>query len=185
MPSVSAPFGLRPSFHPSGEIRPTSGSIASGYSSNIFLYAPVAYLDGTITLAAAAARAVGTFLGVQWTDTQGRRNFSNKWPASTVGTEIVCWFTTDQAIVYSIQSAAAITESDIGEQADWSTNDTNAGNTTTGLSNVTIGTPSASGNNGLRIVGLTASPDNAWGDTYTIVNVTISEHQNTADIAAY
>lgn len=185
MPTVNAPYGLRPAYHLSGNIQPATGSIASGYSSNIFMYAPVAYNNGVIELAAAGSRAVGTFLGVQWTDTRGRRQFSNYWPASTVGTQIVCWFTTDQLIVYSIQSAAAINEDDIGEQADWSTNDTNAGNTTTGLSNVTIGTPAASGNAGLRIIGLTASPDNAWGDTYTVVNVQISEHQNVADIAAY
>lgn len=185
MSTVNAPFGLRPSFHPSGEIRPTQASVATGYTSNIFMYSPVRYVDGKVELAPAATHAVGTFLGVQYTDVNGRRNFSNKWPASTTATEIVCWITTDQAIVYTIQSTAAINEDDIGEQADWSTNDTTAGNTITGLSTVTIGTPANSGNNGLRILGLTASPDNAWGDTYTVVNVNISEHQNTADVAAY
>jgi len=185
MSSVNAPFGLKPSYHPSGEIRPITGSIATGYTSNIFLYSPVAYNNGVIELAAAGSRAIGTFLGVQWTDTRGRRQFSNYWPASTSGTEIVCWLTSDQATVYQIQSTAAINEDDIGEQADWSTNNTSSGNTTTGLSSVTIGTPAASGNAGLRIIGLTANPDNAWGDTYTVVNVQISEHQNTADVAAY
>lgn len=185
MSSVNAPMGLVPVYHPSGEIRPITGSITSGYSSNIFLYSPVQYSDGIVQLAAAGARAIGTFLGVQYTDVNGRRQFSNKWPASVTGTEIVCWLTSDQQTVYKIQSTAAITESDIGEQADWSTNDTTAGNTTTGLSSVTIGTPANSGNAGLRVIGLTASPDNAWGDTYTWVNVQISEHQNTADVAAY
>lgn len=185
MASVNAPFGLKPSYHPSGEIRPITGTITSGYSSNIFLYSPVAYNNGVIELAAAGSRAIGTFLGVQYTDVNGRRNFSNKWPASTSATDIVCWFTSDQLTVYQIQSTAAINEDDIGEQADWSTNNTSSGNTTTGLSSVTIGTPAASGNAGLRIIGLTATPDNAWGDTYTIVNVQISEHQNTADVAAY
>jgi hypothetical protein len=185
MSSVNAPMGLVPVYHPSGEIRPITGSIASGYSSNIFQYSPVAYNNGVIELAAAGSRAIGTFMGVQYTDTNGRRQFSNKWPASTVATSIVCWFTSDQATVYKIQSTAALAEDDIGEQADWSTNNTSSGNTTTGLSSVTIGTPAAAGNAGLRIIGLTASPDNAWGDTYTWVNVQISEHQNTADVAAY
>src|SRR3954470_18090637 len=185
MSSVNAPMGLVPVYHPSGEIRPISGSIATGYTSNIFENSPVAYNNGVIELAAAGGRAIGSFIGVQYTDVNGRRNFSNKWPASTTATEIVCWFTSDQQTVYKIQSTAAIAEDDIGEQADWSANTTSSGNTTTGLSNVTIGTPSASGNNGLRIIGLTSSPDNAWGDTYTWVNVQISEHQNTADVAAY
>lgn len=185
MSSVNAPFGLRPLYHPSGEIRPDTGTILNGYTANIFLYSPVQYSDGNIQLAAAASRAIGTFLGVQWTDTRGKRQFSNYWPANTLGTEIVCWITTDPVIVYTIQGTGSITQSDIGEQADWSTNDTTAGNSTTGLSSVTLGTPSASGNNGLRVIGLTANPDNAWGDSFTVVNVQISEHQNVADIAAY
>jgi hypothetical protein len=178
-------MGLVPVFHPSGQIIPITGTVLNGYTSNIFQYAPVQYNDGNVQLAAAAARAIGTFMGVQWTDTRGRRQFSNYWPASTTGTDIVCWLTSDPVTVYKIQSTAAIAESDIGEQADWSTNDTTAGNTVTGLSSVTIGTPAASANNGLRIIGLTASPDNAWGDTFTWVNVQISEHQNVADIASY
>lgn len=185
MSTVNAPMGLVPLYHPSGEIRPTQGTILNGYTSNIFQYAPVQYSAGNVQLAAAADRAIGTFLGVQWTDTRGRRQFSNYWPASTTGTDIQAWFTTDAAIVYKIQSTAAINEDDIGEQADWSTNDTTAGNTTTGLSSVTIGTPASGVSNGLRIIGLTASPDNAWGDTYTWVNVQISEHQNVADIVGY
>lgn len=185
MSSVNAPMGLVPVYHPSGEIRPIVGSIATGYTSNIFENSPVAYNNGVIELAAAGSRAIGSFIGVQYTDVNGRRNFSNKWPASTTATEIVCWFTSDQQTVYKIQSTAAILEDDIGEQADWSANTTSSGNTTTGLSSVTIGVPAATGNAGLRIIGLTSSPDNAWGDTYTWVNVQISEHQNTADVAAY
>jgi hypothetical protein len=185
MSSVNAPFGLRPAFHPSGEVRPTAASIASGYTSNIFQQSPVAYNDGKVELAAAAARAVGTFQGCQYTDTNGRRNYSNKWPASTVATDIVCFITADPYITYEIQAAGSITESDIGEQADWSTNNTSSGNTTTGLSSVTLGTPAASANNGLRIVGITKGPDNDWGDAFTIVQVQISEHQNVADIASY
>lgn len=185
MSSVNAPFGLRPSFHPSGEIRPVDATIASAYANNIFQYSPVAYSAGDVTLAAAGARAIGTFMGVQYTPSSGRRQFSNMWPASQVATQILCFITTDQQIVYDIQGAGSITEDMIGDQADWSTNDTNAGNTTTGLSNVTIGTPSNSGNAGLRVIGLTQTPDNDWGDAFTVVQVQISEHQNVADQAAY
>lgn len=184
MSSVNAPFGLKPVYHPSGNVIPITGSIASGYSSNIFMWSPVAYNNGVIELAAAGSAAIGAFSGVQWTDTRGRRQFSNYWPASTVGTDIVCWFTSDPATVYEIQSTAAINEDDIGEQADWSTNNTSSGNTTTGLSTVTIGTPAVT-TAGLQVIGLTASPTNAWGDTYTIVLVRINEHQNQSATAGY
>ena len=35
------------------------------------------------------------------------------------------------------------------------------------------------------VIGLTPGPNNAWGDTYVIVQVQISEHQNVADVADY
>jgi hypothetical protein len=184
MSSTSAPFGLKPIYHPSGSVIPITGSIASGYSSNIFEYSPVAYNDGVIELAAAGSPAIGAFSGVQWTDTRGKRQFSSYWPASTTATEIVCWFTSDPATVYAIQGAGSIAESDIGEQADWSTNNTNSGNTTTGLSSVTLATPAVT-TAGLQIVGITKGPDNDWGDTYTVVNVRINEHQNQATTAGY
>jgi hypothetical protein len=184
MSSTSAPFGLKPVYHPSGTVIPVSGSIASGYSSNIFQYSPVAYLDGVITLAAAGSPAIGSFSGVQWTDTRGKRQFSNYWIASTVGTEIVCWFTSDPATIYEIQGVGSITESDIGEEADWSTNDTNAGNTTTGLSNVTIAAPAVT-TAGLQVIGISLAPDNAWGDAFTVVRVRINEHQNQSATAGY
>lgn len=185
MSSTSAPFGLKPVFHPSGEIRPITGTITSGYSSNIFQYSPVAYVaDGSIALAAAGALAIGSFMGVQYTDTNGRRNFSNKWPASTTATQIVCWFTSDPATIYEIQGAGSIVQADLGEEADWSTNDTNAGNTTTGLSNVTIGTPTTA-QAGLQVVGISVGPDNDWGDAFTVVRVRINEHQNQAAVAGY
>lgn len=187
MSTTSAPFGLRPSYHPSGEVRPRAATIASAYANNIFLYSPVAYADGVITLAAAGARAIGCFMGCAYTPTDGRRRYSNSWPAATVATEIVCWITDDPTIIYEIQAGGSIAQEMVGEQADWSTNDTSAGNTITGLSNVTLNTATLtdSGNAGLRIVGISVGPDNAFGDAFTVVQVQISEHQNVADRVAY
>lgn len=187
MSTTSAPFGLRPSYHPSGEVRPRTATITSGYSNNIFMYAPVAYNDGVIELAAAGSRAIGCFMGCAYTPTDGRRRYGNMWPASTVATDIVCWITDDPTIIYEIQAGGSIAQTDIGEQADWSTNNTSSGNTTTGLSNVTLNTATLtnSGNAGLRIVGISVGPDNAFGDSFTVVQVMVSEHQNIADRIAY
>ena len=185
MSTTSAPFGLKPSYHPSGEIRPLTTTISVDYTTNIYLYSPVKLVAGQLNLAAAAERAVGTFLGVQYTDVNGRRVFANKWVAQAGATEIVAWYTADPLIVYQIQAAGPIAEDDIGEQADWSANTTTSGNLTTGLSSVTLGTPASGTNNGLRIIGITKGPDNDWGDLFTVVNVQISEHQNVADIVGY
>lgn len=47
MSSTSAAFGLRPAFHPSGIVRPTAMTIASGYAANILQFQPV-LIDGTV-----------------------------------------------------------------------------------------------------------------------------------------
>jgi hypothetical protein len=187
MPSTSAAFGLRPVFHPSGIIRPTAMTIESGYGSNILQFQPV-YIgaSGTIEAAAATEAAiVGTFMGVELTDTDGRRRVSNKWTASTSATDIVAYVTTDPAIVYEIQANSSLVITDIGAQADFAS--VTAGSTTTGLSAAMLDAAqkTTSGNEILRIVNLGTEIDNAWGDAYTIVQVQISQHQFVADKAAF
>lgn len=188
MSSVASPFGLRPAYHPSGYVRNEAGTITSAYGANIFSGSPVAIVaDGSIQLAAAAARATGTFLGVEWTDTDGRRRVSNKWTTGTIGTAIVAYYTRDQNIIYVIQSSATLAQADVGSQANWTTNNTSSGNTTTGLSTVALdqATLTNSGNAGLRILGLSLDPDNAWGDTYVNVYVQIAQHLDVASQVAY
>ena len=187
MPSTSAAFGLRPVFHPSGIIRPTAMTIESGYNANILQFQPVKIgASGTIEAAAATEAAiVGTFMGVEFTDTDGRRRVSNKWTASTSATDIVAYVTTDPAIVYEIQANSSLVITDIGAQADFAS--VTAGSTTTGLSAAMLDAAqkTTSGNEILRIVNLGTEIDNAWGDAYTIVQVQISEHQFVADKAAF
>ncbi len=186
MPSTASPFGLRPSYHPSGVIRQEAGTITTGYGTAIYQYAPIRIItDGSIALAAANATALGTFLGVEYTDSNGRRVLTNRWTANLAATEIVAYHTRDQNIVYAIQSSAAVSQSDMGSQANWGT--ATAGNATTGLSEVVFNASGIADNAqlGLRIVGLGKEPDNAWGDTYTNLLVQIAEHQDVALISAY
>ena len=77
MSSTSAPFGLRPAYHPSGILRPEVSTIATGYASNIFQFQPIKIVAaGGIEAAAAGDRFCGVFMGVEWTDSDGRRRFS-------------------------------------------------------------------------------------------------------------
>jgi hypothetical protein len=186
MSTVSQPFGLRPAFSPSGTLRPTAYSILTGYAANILQNQPVKIgTNGTIQAAAIGDRFIGTFQGVEFTDTDGRRRVSNKWTASLAATEIVAYVTLDPSIVYEIQANGSIIVTDIGKQADFTV--ITAGSTTTGLSAMMLDTATLtdSGNASLRIIGLSPAPDNDFGDSFTIVQVQISEHQNVADRAAY
>jgi hypothetical protein len=161
--------------------------VASGLNSNIFQYSPVQYVaaSGTIALAAAASRAIGTFMGVEFTPSDGRRRYSNMWPANQVATDIVAYITRDIYITYEIQGNGPVLQDDIGECGNWTLNDTTAGNTTTGLSNVALATPTAAAAAGLQVLGLMPYVDNAWGDAFTIVEVRILQHQLVADSVAF
>ncbi|MEY4377412.1 MAG: hypothetical protein RJB26_1962 [Pseudomonadota bacterium] len=186
MSTVSQPFGLRPSYSPSGVVRPTAYTILTGYASNILQNQPVKIgTDGTVQAAAIGDRFIGTFQGVEFTDSDGRRRVSNKWTASQAGTDIVAYVTLDPSIVYEIQANGSLAVTDIGSQADFTT--ITAGSTVTGLSALMLDTATltTSGNASLRIIDLAPGPDNAFGDNYTIVQVQIAEHQNVADRAAY
>ncbi len=187
--TVNAPFGLRPAYSPSGVIRPTAFTIASGYAANIFQNQPVRIApatsggetEGTIVASAVGAPFIGAFQGVEFTDSDGRRRVSNKWTASQVGTDVVAYVTLDPTIVYEVQSNAALAVADIGKQYDLTAI---AGNTTTGLSSQALDVASSAANASVRLIGITPGPDNNWGDTYVIAQVQISEHQFVADKAA-
>ena len=184
MSSTSAPFGLRAVYSPSGVVRPQAMTILSTYAANILQNQPVKIgTNGTIEAAAIGDRFIGTFGGVEFTDTDGRRRVSNKWTTGTVGTDIIAYVTLDPSMVYEIQSNAALNVDDIGEQFDFTT--ITAGNATTGLSQLMLDVASTAVNASFRLIGITPGPDNNWGDTYVIAQVQISEHQNVADRAAY
>jgi hypothetical protein len=199
MSATNAPFGLRPAFHPSGLDRAqalangiqavsTSGINNVGYATTILKGQPVKYDPaGYIVVAAAGDAFVGAFAGVEWTDTTGRRRVSNYWPAneSFQTGSVVAYFYNDPNIVYEIQTNATIAQTGLNSQYDFA--DITAGSTTTGLSQARLGvsTGTTSAVAQLRVVDIAPYPDNAWGDPFVIVRVTISEHQNVANINAY
>jgi len=189
MSATNAPFGLRPAFHPSGldRAQALANGIASAYNTDILKGQPVKLdSNGNIIVAAAGDSFQGAFAGVEWTDTTGRRRVSNYWPANTAYQtgSCVAYFYNDPLIVYEIQAAGSLAQTAIGDQADLS--NTTAGSTTTGLSQCTLSTTLAGAGNTaqMRIVDLAPYPDNAWGDAYTVVRVTVNKSQYQATVVA-
>jgi hypothetical protein len=184
MSSTSAPFGLRPAFHPSGldRAQALANGITSGYASNILKGQPVQYSAGAGVIIIATVGAIwsGAFAGVEWTDTTGRRRISNYWPAQTAfqAGSCVAYFYNDQNIVYEIQSDATIAQTSLGNEYNFS--NIAAGSATTGLSQCTLGVSTAVGNGNpgdMRVVDIAPYVDNAWGDAYVIVRVVNSRSQ--------
>jgi hypothetical protein len=194
MSATSAPFGLRPAFHPSGldRAQALAGGITSGYGTAILKGQAVQYspnagvilpvLDTTTN----SGLVSGAFAGVEWTDTTGRRRVSNYWPASTtyIAGSCIAYFYNDQQIVYEIQTDATMAQTAIGNEANLS--NFTAGSTTTGLSQMTLSASLVgSGSTGqFRIVDIAPYADNAWGDPYVIVRVQVSNPQFVAAKAA-
>ena len=184
MSATSAPFGLRPAFHPSGldRAQALAGGIPSGYSSDILKGQPVLYVagSGVIEPVNATGDAVsGAFAGVEFTDTTGRRRVSNYWPANTAYQtgSCVAYFYNDPNIVYEIQADGSVAQTSIGLDANFS--NFAAGSNVTGLSQATLNASVLStGVQGqVQILDIAPYPDNNWGDAYTIVRVQVARRQ--------
>jgi len=180
----------------------TTGSVYSapyslGSGEAFYQYQPVGLnASGQLTIAAPAAATspvYGVFDGVEFTDSQGRRSVA-KWASKLTldaSSDIVFWVWTDPAVVYEAQVNGSVTTAGIGEQFNFETaaglaptDGTAIGNGGAGFSTCALNdTPVASGAQGqVRVVGLgreVAYPPgetNAWGDTYTIVQVQIANN---------
>jgi len=179
MTTTSAPFGAKAVFHPSGTIRtetffPTAINASACYKGDL-----VKLTGGTDVVAIAAANdaAIGVFDGCRYTDATGKPTYSPYWPASLSGVTNIEWYViTDINTVFEIQAAGSVAATAIGDSADVVVA---AGNTNTGVSasylSGTLKGAAAVGN--FRIAGLGGALDNAWGDTYTIVRVTLGKSQ--------
>jgi hypothetical protein len=175
--------------HPSGQSRATAYSIASGYAANIFTGDPVKLVtagtiqlstsDGTRTGTVDGILPLGVFAGCQYTDSNGKPNFSPFWPTGTVSSDAIAWVYDDPTNVYLVQADGSIALAAIGDQADWTgMNTSGGGSTLTGFSTATLSSTlvGAGGQGNFRIIDFDRSPDNAIGDAYTKVLVQIAEH---------
>lgn len=196
MSSSLTPFGLRPIYNMNGRVRARKfqNGIVSAYNTNLFQYTPVALVTSTYNtwqLASAGANDFGgVFAGVEYTDSNGRRQFSKMWPANLAplaGTTWNVWVWDDPDIVYEVQANGTLGEAAgrgmAGQQLDLiaggGTGGIGVGSAVTQLSsaaaNASSITPSAQGQ--LRIMEKAPYVDNDWGDTYPILQVQIARHQ--------
>lgn len=177
-------FGLRPVSHPSGVIRPRVlvNAIPDGYGTAIYAQQPVRLLtSGYLAPISATNQAyIGTFMGCEYVDAAtGRPVVSQQWVASTSiqsGTTVTAYFTQDPDITYEAMADGSLSQSDLGAGTDF-TNIT-SGDSIIGESRATLGsTTSNAGTHQFHITDVAPYPDNAWGDTYTIVRGIIGNHQ--------
>lgn len=179
MTATVAPFGAKAVYHPSGTIRtetfyPQAINASACYKGDL-----VKLTGGTDVVAIAAANdaTIGVFDGCKYTDSTGKPTYSPYWPASLSGVTNIEWYViTDIQTEFEIQSAGSVAATAIGDSADVVVA---AGNDNTGVSgsylSATLKGAAAVGN--FRIAGIALDLNNAWGDAYTVLRVTMGKNQ--------
>jgi len=194
MSSTSAPFGFRPSYHNSGQMRPKAYTIASTYAANIFSGDPVKLTDngvvqlgtsdGTRTGTVDGISLLGIFAGCQYLDANGKPTISPFWPTGTTGTEIVAWVYDDPETLFDVQytnpSSGTTVQTAVGEECDWSVASP-GGSTRTGLSNCQLTAIQATSGQ-FQITGFAYSIFDSITDAYVQVTVRINEHHYKAAV---
>jgi len=194
MSATSAPFGFRPSFHNSGQMRPKAYTIASTYAANIFQGDPVKLTDnGVIQLGSSDGTRDGTvdgiallgiFAGCQYIDVTGRPVVSPFWPSGVTATDIVAWVYDDPETLFDVQydnpSAGTTVQTAVGEECDW-TVASPGGSTQTGLSNTKLTVIQATSGQ-FQITGFAYNVTDALTDAYVVATVRINEHHYKAAV---
>jgi hypothetical protein len=192
MPSTSAPFGFRPSYHNSGQMRPKAYTIASTYATNIFSGDPVKLVDagtvqlgtsdGTRTGTVAGITLLGTLAGVEYRDSTGKPSISPFWIGGTTGTEIYAYVYDDPETLFEAQytnpgtAGTDSVQTSVGEQCDFTGFTAPGGSTRTGLSSAQLGAIEASGTGQFQITGFSGNVNQSLTDAYVVATVRINEH---------
>jgi len=194
MSATNAPFGFRPSYHPSGQMRPKAYTIASTYAANIFQGDPVKLVDaGTVQLGTSDGTRSGTvdgisllgvFAGCQYIDSLGKPTLSPFWPTGTTATDIVAWVYDDPETIFQVQynnpSSGTTVQTAVGEECDW-TVASPGGSTATGLSNTYLTAIQATSGQ-FQITGWALNINDALTDAYIVATVRINEHHYKAAV---
>lgn len=198
MSSTSAPYGFRPSFHNSGQMRPKAYVIASAYAVSIFSGDPVKLTsDGVIQLGTSDGTRSGTtdgitllgiFAGVEYLDATGKPTISPFWPGGTTGTNITAWVYDDPETLFDVQYANPGTagtdsvQTAVGAECDFRVASP-GGSTSTGISSTYLtATQSTSGQ--FQITGFAYSITDSLTDAYVNVTVRLNEAAYKAPVNA-
>jgi hypothetical protein len=197
MSSTSAPFGFRPSYHNSGQMRPKAYTIATGWAADLFEGDPVTLAsDGTVVLATstglrngtiAATKILGIFAGVEYLDATGKPTISPFWVSGTTATNVVAYVYDDPETLYDVQltnpSSGSSAQTCVGAEYNWEFSST-GGSTRTGLSNAFIATAVGTGATGqFQVTGFSHNVTDTLTDAYIVATVRLNLAQYKASVA--
>lgn len=196
MSSTSAPYGFRPSFHNSGQVRPKAYTIASTYAASIYSGDPVKLVaagtiqlgssDGTRTGTTDGISLLGIFAGVEYTDSTGKPTIAPFWTGGTTGTNVVAWVYDDPETIYDVQFANAGTPGTdsvqvaVGGECDWRVASP-GGSTATGISSTWL-TAEVATSGQFQITGSAYLITDSLTDAYVNMTVRLNESQYKAPV---
>lgn len=192
MPTTQAAYGCRPVNYAAGYVRPQAifAGILSGYTTALYSGTPIIQqtgaAGGVIQIAANAADWLGSFAGVQYTDANGRTQYSKYWAASQTGTNIIAFVWQDPTVTYEMQTDATTTQAlALGQEFNFSSTSgytVGAGNVTVQQSTCALNaTGAGTGTQGMfRCLDVGREQDNAWGDLFVNLIGNIARHQYAA-----
>lgn len=198
MSSTSAPYGFRPSYHNSGQMRPKAYTITSTYATSIYSGDPVKLTsngvvqlgtsDGTRSGTTDGITLLGVFAGVEYLDSTGKPTIAPFWTGGTTGTNIVAWVYDDPETLYDVQYANPGTpgttsvQVDVGAECDWRVASP-GGSTATGISSTYLtATQTTSGQ--FQITGFAYDINDSLTDAYVNVTVRLNEAAYKASVNA-
>jgi len=185
MTTSLAPFGARAVSHPAGAIR--TETFCPTVSTNAAIYkGDLVKLDGTtgvVIVSAAGDASIGVFDGCEYIDSTGKPVYSPYWPGSTPGaTAIKFYVITDINTVFEVQADISVAATAIGDSMALVYA---AGNANTGQSASYVHVLSGAGAvSNWRIMGAGLRTDNAFGDTYTVLRMTLGANQRFTQVNA-
>ena len=196
MSSTSAPYGFRPSFHNSGQVRPKAYTIASTYAASIYSGDSVKLVtagtiqlgssDGTRTGTTDGISLLGIFAGVEYTDSTGKPTIAPFWTGGTTGTNVVAWVYDDPETIYDVQFANAGTAGTdsvqvaVGGECDWRVVSP-GGSTATGISSTYL-TAEVATSGQFQITGSAYLITDSLTDAYVNMTVRLNESQYKAPV---
>lgn len=178
MANTNAPLGLRPvRTLDGGYIIQNEYSIATDYTTAIYS-GDVVEMTGTgknVTKAAATnVDNLGVFVGVSYTDANGKNVFSRYWPGVSDGkANIKAFVVDDPSVVFEVQGDS-VAAADVGTLVDWNVGTGSSLTGQSGLYAVVNGATATTGK-ALRIMGLVPREDNAYG-AYAKIEVLFATH---------
>ena len=184
MANINKPFGLRPvgNLSATGAQKQYGYQIQDNQAGAIYQGDLVVVYDGYIIKYDAATHTAptGVFNGCQYYDPTraGKPTWKNFYPGSINIDQgiIACEVLDDPSQLFLVQADGAITQANIGKNADPTAATT--GSTVTGVSAGSLSSASIAKDAALtfKIIGISEQPDNELG-TYTVVVVKLNQHQ--------